>query len=489
MEFYAKNRAMQVLTQATSHRTATLASLGAAADQLLVVAGQRLLVLFSEGFTSVGRAGSSQTHDIQTAINRAVRAGVVIYSIDASGMLAPAVFDASFKGLSVDSANFSSLMSNVSNSEEDFRNSLNALAKDTGGEAFFRSNDLGGSLRSILDSNQQYYVLAYYPPDQKDSKRYRRIEVMVKGHPDYLVRAQRGYYFEDLSSPAVKSRASAAQDRLLEALYSPIPRTGLAVSASADYFEWLGDSSQVTVSAFIAGDRLSYEGTALKPLLKLHVATVVLDEGGRTVSNTIETLTGRIDPGDLSVAKRHGFLHQKRISLAPGLYQIRIGVMEPDSERIGTVSALIEVPNLSLNSLAMSSLFISRDQSSPGERAASVAAEDAAQPAQSRDVRSFSRGESVIYYFRIYNVHISEAEPSGLIMQLEFMLGEVPVIWTEWQPVDSRVIGKDKIGVDVGGQLAVDSLPVGTYEARMTVKDSQTGRLLQRSATIQVLDE
>lgn len=39
---------------------------------------------------------------------------------------------------------------------------------------------------------------------------------------------------------------------------------------------------------------------------------------------------------------------------------------------------------------------------------------------------------------------------------------------TEWQPVTSRVIGRDKKGIEIGGQLAL-ALQPGVYELRITI--------------------
>lgn len=44
---------------------------------------------------------------------------------------------------------------------------------------------------------------------------------------------------------------------------------------------------------------------------------------------------------------------------------------------------------------------------------------------------------------------------------------------TEWQPVTSRVIGRDKKGIEIGGQLAL-ALQSGVYELRITVSDSKS---------------
>lgn len=60
--------------------------------------GQRMVALFSEGFTLSDTGGMNDPSDLQAVISRAVRYGVVIYSISAVG-LKPLVIPASLPGI------------------------------------------------------------------------------------------------------------------------------------------------------------------------------------------------------------------------------------------------------------------------------------------------------------------------------------------------------------------------------------------------------
>ena len=48
------------------------------------------------------------------------------------------------------------------------------------------------------------------------------------------------------------------------------------------------------------------------------------------------------------------------------------------------------------------------------------------------------------------------------------------------QPVTSRVIGRDKKGIEIGGQLALTLQP-GVYELRITVSDSKSKQTAKRT--------
>ncbi|MGH9766187.1 MAG: VWA domain-containing protein [Blastocatellia bacterium] len=135
-------RARQVLSEATYLRRAALITLREVVQRLSDLPGQRLLVMVSDGFTLFDTGGGQDTNDLQSVTSRAVRSGVVIYSIDAKGLQPPAIFDASLGNIPNDPR----ISSYVSAAERDLENGLNALARDTGGEAFFNTNDTAGAM-------------------------------------------------------------------------------------------------------------------------------------------------------------------------------------------------------------------------------------------------------------------------------------------------------------------------------------------------------
>ena len=76
---------------------------------------------------------------------------------------------------------------------------LSALAKRTGGVAFNVANvkDLNGAMRKIGISLHNQYVLGYYPPNEAESGKYRKIKVVLmvpQGAPPMQIYARAGYF-------------------------------------------------------------------------------------------------------------------------------------------------------------------------------------------------------------------------------------------------------------------------------------------------------
>jgi len=159
-------RAGDVLAQATFKRNSILGTFRAAAELMSKAPGQRVMFFFSDGFSLLNNRGNVESLDLQQATSRAVRSGVVVYSINSKGLEAPLEMDASRRGPSVsafDPSLLGRLSSYASASEKEAQDGMNAIAKDTGGDAFFRTNDVNWALKKSFEGNNIYYALAYYP--------------------------------------------------------------------------------------------------------------------------------------------------------------------------------------------------------------------------------------------------------------------------------------------------------------------------------------
>ena len=80
---------------------------------------------------------------------------------------------------------------------------MKGLAAETGGVAFFNTNDIGGAVRAALDDSRVAYELGYYPAIGKWDGGFRKVKVKVK-RPGAHVRTRSGYladYLEPGEAP------------------------------------------------------------------------------------------------------------------------------------------------------------------------------------------------------------------------------------------------------------------------------------------------
>jgi VWFA-related protein len=166
----------------------TLLTLKSLAESLSGVHGRRkAMVYISEGIdyttdnfeawreiSGNARRGISIESDLRGAITAASRANVSIYSIDPRGLtnMGDTGIEINYMpedpNLRLDSAGLL----------EELRLSqgiLRVLADQTGGLAAVNSNDLAGALDRVVRDNSSYYMLGYYPANQKRDDGFRRI--------------------------------------------------------------------------------------------------------------------------------------------------------------------------------------------------------------------------------------------------------------------------------------------------------------------------
>ncbi len=436
----ALGKAGDVLAQAAFKRNSILGTFRAAAELMSKAPGQRVMFFFSDGFSL----------------------------LNSKGLEAPLEIDASRRGGSMrafDPSFLGRVSSYASASEKEAQDGMNAIAKDTGGDAFFRTNDVNWALKKSFEGNNSYYTLAYYP--STDGQGFRDIVLRVKGHPDYSVRTQRGYLASDLVKSA-KAAAKSPRQRLFDAIARPIPETAINVSASAHYLEVESDKAQVSIKMLIDGSHLTYHEMSDRATLALEVAATIYDRAGKLVTSFVERIKGSVPHDQLGDVRGSGFSYTKRLELKPGSYQVRVGALEPETENIGTANALVEVPDLAKGKLEMSSVLLA----TAGETQQPVTG-----PQQLDAIKSYKTGSVLVYYLMLYNAPSSVG--SDLTIRSEIALNDRIIYESEPQPVSSRMMGKDNKGIEIGGQLNLDLEP-GFYALRVEIKD-KSNREFRRS--------
>lgn len=133
---------------------------GTAADDQIT---RRAVILLTDG------VDNASSRKLEEAIDRAWRAGVVLYAIGIGDRFR-------FEGV-----------------REDI---LRRLSEETGGRAYFPRgpDELLDNFRQIEGELRSQYLLAYSPSNGAKDGRFRRIEVRLTNRPDVRVIHRRGYY-------------------------------------------------------------------------------------------------------------------------------------------------------------------------------------------------------------------------------------------------------------------------------------------------------
>lgn len=131
--------------------------------------------------------------EFRETTNLLSRAQVAVYPVDARGLMTDLTFSAT-NGKSDPFGKGSAALSQAQISEH---MTMSQLAEDTGGTAFYNTNDLASAVESAIESGSNYYTLVYTPSNRNWNGNYRDIRVTLNGSlqaAGYRLTYRHGYY-------------------------------------------------------------------------------------------------------------------------------------------------------------------------------------------------------------------------------------------------------------------------------------------------------
>jgi VWFA-related protein len=192
----------------------TLQALQQLARYLSSVPGRKNVIWFSGSFPSgilpnsdlVDPFTSADTfqQDIRKTTDLLTAGQVALYPIGAEGLAPDRAFEANAQeiGEKRPSLAMQDQVKHLQTGEvarDSNHSSMDQLAKDTGGQAFYNTNGLNDALTRVVNNGTRYYSLAYSPSNPTMDGKYRRIQVkLLKGKDNLAYR--RGYYADDLQT-------------------------------------------------------------------------------------------------------------------------------------------------------------------------------------------------------------------------------------------------------------------------------------------------
>jgi VWFA-related protein len=477
-EAEVRRRAAMILEQVASSTTTTLSSLEAFVKAWGKLPGRKLVFLVSDGFF-IDTKHSNTTERMRSIISAAARSGVVIYSIDARGLIAT-LNDAS-RPPAIDRTHRMerARIGEIGQSQD----VLNALARDTGGRALFDNNNLHLAVENGLRETSKYYVVAWRPERAgNNASRFRQVSLTVIGRSDLTVRVRRGFLDVEPTKKTNESASSKApkdpETRLKEAIVTTQSNREIPISLSLNYFNGPNEGMALSVSMQIPREFLPFESDPEKAA-QIYLAGAVFDDQGQSKGAFRERITVRTAPGAREPQRDLAFTH--KVLLPPGLYQVRVAALDLGSGHIGGTNSWVEIPDLAKREFALSSLLV-------GERAKSDSADTQVNNAALPDSiflkvdRRFRREALLRYVVFIYNAAVSASQSKpDVVAQVQVLRNGQPVAATPLKHVALDGAG-DSQRIPYAAELPLDDFPPGQYVLQFTAID----RIAKRSASQRV---
>ena len=228
------------------------------------------------------------------------------------------------------------LLSQSTQNSNEF-DAMRDIADQTGGHAFVNGNDLKAAIANSLDNGSIYYTLAYTP--EKDEKMtYHRIEVKLT-QPDAKLSYRKGYYTE-LPAKAEQATGLAA----LQGAMNPGTPQSTALYVTVAVLPPDANHKQVRVLYNINPNGVTFADIQNKGKHALVDCMVVAyNAQGIVAGHSSDTLDATIGPAQFEQIMSRGLPAQQEFDLPPGNYNLRFGVMDRASQKIGTVDAPLVV--------------------------------------------------------------------------------------------------------------------------------------------------
>ena len=487
-ERYVLARASALAQQANNASSRTLHSLLGLVRTSAQMPGRKVLYFISDGF-AVDYARGSGLDLLRRVSDASLRAGVVIYALDARGLGAhiPEAMTAAERGSFDPSGR---LMASTLGEAGATQAPLRILAGETGGRAILNTNTLGVAIGRTLKETSVYYLLAWRPEaDDTRGDRFRRVEVAVKGRPDLSVLAQRGFYSTPPDArPAAggdnKKRDGQAalkaerqgERELLAAFRAPLPRAGVPVSLTLNYAK--APDERVVLNASV---QVEIEATPPAPAAagpatdRADMLVAFYDAEGRAVESFRREVSVTPRPGAAASAS-HSVVVNLQTYVKPGLYQVRAASRDPKNGRTGSDVQWIEIPNLARGNFALSSIFLG-DRPPP---ASGAQAGEGPQVLLTAD-RRFRRDGRLRFMVQVYNAVVGGAGQPDAAIQLQVFRDDQPVVTTPLKKIDTVGL-TDFSRIAYAAEVSLANLPAGRYTLQLTSID----RVAKASATQRV---
>jgi VWFA-related protein len=442
---------------------------------------RKSLLYFSGGLT---RQGIENQASMRAATNEAVKANMAIYSVDSRGLQAlPPVGNASTGSLRGTAAYSGGAMQSQLDANFGSQEVLATLSSDTGGKAFFDSNDFGPAFQQIQHDTEAYYILGFHSTDTRRDGSYRHLTVKLT-RPDAKIEYRPGYYAPaDFQHQKTEDREQA----LTEQMQSDLPATDVTVYLQALYFRMEDNKFFVPISLIVPGSQIHSVKNGDRDKANIDIMGQVKNAQGIIVGNVRDNVKLALDAAQQ--VQRKNIQYSTGFTLAPGKYHLKFVVRENQTGAMGSFETDLQVPDLKKVPLKMSSIVLASQRvPNTGKKSISPLVRDGVEWIPNVP-HVFRQDQHLYFLYEVYDPTKQKGEPEpaalpGLtrreggpvrvLTSIEFLSGGVKVYETPL--VEAKTINIPERGaVAFQFDVPLTQLKPGAYVCQVTVVDDAGG--------------
>ena len=442
------------------------------AKSLERVEQRKSMLYFSGGLT---RNGIENEASLRAATNEAAKANMAIYSVDSRGLQAlPPVGDASQGSLRGNSTYSGAAATAQISSNFGSQETLDTLSMDTGGKAFFDSNDFAPAFQQIQHDTEAYYLLGFRSTNQRTDGTYRHLTVKVD-RDDVKLEFRPGYY---AAADFQHQKTEDREEALNEQMRSDLPATDVAVYLQALYFMGSRNTYFIPVNLIVPGSQIPFVKGGDRDKATLDIVGQVKDAQGLVVGNVRQTVKLAVDASQ--EVQRKNIQYSTGFTLAPGKYHLKFVVRENQTGNMGSFETDIQVPDLRKSPLKMSSVVVASQRTPDTEKhAASPLVRDGLQWVPNI-AHVFRQDQHLYFLYEVYDPAKDKDVKGGgvkLLTNIEFVNNGTKVYETPLVTAHT-VNDPEHDAVVFQFDVPLTQLKPGTYICQVNVIDDAGGSFM-----------
>jgi VWFA-related protein len=330
--------ARQVLSAGEHDTHLTMTVLKDVVRRMGAMPGQRIVVLISPGFLS-----SEEYHlEKSDILDTAIRANVVINSLDARGLWNDPRLDAS-KPSGTATQGFLMLKQDFDRlSAQGQGDVLGEMAYGTGGVLYANNNDLEEGIRQLSNTPEAHYVLGFGPQNLKLDGSFHSLKVTVKTVPPISVtlQARRGYYAPKKASDPEET----ARGEMEEALFSIDELRDLPVELHTQFFKANDKEATIAVVCRLDPRLMQFKKADGRNNNMLTILSGLFDHNGNFISAIEKTVDIKMKDETMAKLMNAGTLaFRTNFPVAPGSYMLRLVVRDKEAHLMSALNGSVDI--------------------------------------------------------------------------------------------------------------------------------------------------
>ena len=312
------------LTDLELRTLASLANLKQIIRRMAVAPGQRTILFISPGFNTLAPEYMQEETDI---LERAIKANVIISTLDARGLFTDPTLDLSTNGRG------GSLTAAIARA-----NILAELAAGTGGTFYQNSNDLDEGFRRLAAAPEYVYLLGFSPQNLKLDGSFHSLRVALKNGGSVTIQARRGYY----APRHLNDEAENARQEIEAALFSREEILELPIDMHTQFFKASDQSAKLAVLAHLSLKLFKFRKMEGRNNNQITLVYGLFDRDGNFTQGIQKVMDLRLKDETLERLGQ-GVTVRASFDVKPGTYVIRLVVRDEEGQKLSATNGAVEI--------------------------------------------------------------------------------------------------------------------------------------------------